>query len=62
MKPRRVKAHLGKKLHNINTGEVLYFIDKDHGIKRKLTPYMNFRTTLPNDPDFCQINLILKLV
>lgn len=59
---RRVSKDLGKKLTSPETGEVIYFIDKHHGIKRGLMSRMNFRTLHPTEPNMCQINLTLKLI
>lgn len=59
---RKVSKELGKKLTSLDTGKTMYFIDKQHGLKRGLMSVMNFRTLHPVEPNMCEIDLTLKLI
>ena len=55
----RVSKKLSKKLTK-KDGTIIYFIQKDHGIKQGLMSKMNFRTLHPIDTKFCEITIELE--
>lgn len=55
-----VSKELSKKFINPDTDEVMYFIDRDHGLKRGLQSVMDFRNPLTIDPNFVRINVKLN--
>jgi len=57
----KVSAEYSKKLTR-DDGTVMYFIEKDHGIKRGFMGKMNFRTIHPVLPDFCEITIEINRV
>jgi len=44
-----------KALASKETGEMLYFVDKNYGIKHKLTSKMNFTVVHPIHTNMCEI-------
>lgn len=61
-KYRNVSKELACKLTSLETEEILFFIDRNHGIKRGWIDQMNFNVSHPTKTDMCQINIILKLI
>jgi hypothetical protein len=57
-----VSKELSKKLINPDTGEVLYFIDRDFGLKRGLQSVMDFRNPLTIDPNMVRIRIKLNRI
>lgn len=55
-----VSKNLSKQFFNPDTGETLYYIDRDYGLKRGLQPYMDFRNPLSIDPNMVRINLSIR--
>lgn len=52
-----VKKEMSKQFLNPDTGETLYYIDRDYGMKIGLISKMDFRNTLDGWPDMCRINI-----
>jgi len=50
-----IPAAKSKSLVSKETGEVIYFIDKNYGIKHKLTGKMDFTTVHPIHTNMCEI-------
>lgn len=55
-----IRKELSKQFLNPDTGETLYYIDKDHGLKRGLQSKMDFRNTLASNPNMCRITIKIK--
>ena len=54
-----VSKELSKKFINTETNETLYYIDRDHGLKRGLQSIMDFRNPLSVDPNMVRVNVKL---
>lgn len=57
----KVDIKFSKKLCRAD-GTIMYFIQKDHGIKRGFMSKMNFRTLHPIDKNFCEITIEIERV
>lgn len=53
-----VAKKLSKKLVS-KDGTIIYFIEKDHGVKRGFMSRMKFANEHPLDGDYCEIELTL---
>jgi hypothetical protein len=52
-----VPKALSKTLVSKETGEIIYFVDKNYGLKHKLTSKMNFSCTHPIHITMCEITI-----
>lgn len=57
----KVSKSFSKKMIKAD-GTVMYFIQKDHGVKRGFMGKMNFRTLHPIDKTFCEITIEIERV
>lgn len=60
-KPEVLKSK-SKKLVQPDTGEVLYYIEKNHGLQLGLSESMIFNRTYPLDSKYCEISLEINRV
>ena len=56
--PKKLSARLSKE----DGSNVIYFIDKDYGIKEGLSSVMNFKVIHPSRPNLCEIKISLERV
>lgn len=57
----KVDKKFSKKLCRAD-GTIMYFIEKDHGVKRGFMHVMNFRTEHPVKKTFCEITIEIERV
>lgn len=62
MKAIQVPIKLSAKLSKEDGSKVLYFIDKDFGIKEGLTNVMDFKVIHPSRPNLCEIKIPIERV
>jgi hypothetical protein len=58
----KVPKDKSKTLINTETGEIIYFIDKNYGIKNKLMSKMNFKIIHPTHTNMCELTIPINRV
>jgi hypothetical protein len=58
----QVPFSLSAKLSQLNGNQVVYFIDKDYGIKNGLSSRMKFYSLHPTRPNLCEITIPIERV
>ena len=58
----KIPKDKSKSLINTNTGEIVYFVDKNYGIKNKLMSKMNFNLLHPVYTNMCEITIPINRV
>ena len=58
----KVSTSLSKKLIHPTTGDVMFFIDKNEGMRLGLISKMNFKTKCPIAPNMCEITIEIERV
>ena len=58
----KVSTSLSKKLIHPTTGDVMFFVDKNEGIRLGLMSKMNFKTICPIAPNMCEITIKIERV
>jgi hypothetical protein len=58
----KVSMTLSKKLLHPSTGDEIFFIDKNEGLRLGLMSKMNFKTLCPIAPNMCEITIKIERV
>ena len=58
----QVPLSLSARLSKVEGNEVIYFVDKDFGIKNGLSPKMRFNILHPTRPNLCEITIPIQRV
>ena len=58
----KVPKEFSKKLVSINGTHVIYYIDREWGIKNRLWPKMKLFNTHPAYPKFCEITIPIERI
>lgn len=58
----QIPSNLSAKLSKMDGNQVIYFVDKDFGIKQGLSSKMKFNSTHPSRPNLCEIIIPIERV
>lgn len=57
-----VDKDVSKRLSNIKTGEVMFFVDRFYAEKNGLAEYLDMSVRYPGDTKFTKINAVLERI